>query len=269
MRILKSLAKSVAAALTAGPRGQRLLQWVDRHCQSLLGVGSGSEVAESGERAVFRLLLRRRPPPLVVCDVGANRGQFLGMAMAALGGVPHSIHCFEPGRATFEMLRRAHGTAPGVTFNNVAVGRASGEATLWYDEEGSGIASLTRRDLAHFGTSFDKSETVRTVALDDYASSHGIERIDLLKLDIEGHELDALAGAQGLIGRGAVGMVLFEFGGCNIDTRTYFRDFWKLLTSAGMRLHRITPAGSLFPIPAYDEILEQFRTTNFLAVSER
>ena len=153
--------------------------------------------------------------------------------------------------------------------NNVAVGREPGQATLWYDTEGSGIASLTKRDLAHVGVSFDKSETVTTTTIDDYCAEHGISRIDLLKLDIEGHELDALAGASTMCGRQAIGMVMFEFGGCNIDTRTFFLDFWHFFTEGGTRLYRITPGGRLFPLDRYTESLEQFRTTNFLAVAAR
>ena len=60
-------------------------------------------------------------------------------------------------------------------------------------------------------------------------------------------------------------MVTFEFGGCNIDTRTYFQDFWYFFREHGMhRVYRITPTGLLVPILGYREELEQFRTTNFL-----
>ena len=48
--------------------------------------------------------------------------------------------------------------------------------------------------------------------------------IDYIKIDVEGHELDALEGFGDLIKK--VRLIQFEFGGCNIDTRTYFQDFW-------------------------------------------
>jgi len=267
--MIKSIFRSGATVATAGPWGQRCLRRLTGFCQWLQGIGAGSNVSVSGERAVFRLLRRRCRPPLVVFDVGSNQGQFLEVALDSLKGVEVTIHCFEPGHATFKMLTQGRRDEGRVVFNNAAVGRQAGEAILWYDQEGSGIASLTRRDVAHFGIKMSESEPVRILTLDTYAAAQGIERIDLLKLDIEGHELDALAGAEGLLRRGAIGMVLFEFGGCNIDTRTFFRDFWWLLTEAGMRLYRLTPGGYLSPIPAYEEALEQFRTTNFVAVTER
>jgi hypothetical protein len=64
-------------------------------------------------------------------------------------------------------------------------------------------------------------------------------------------------------------MVMFEFGGCNIDTRTYFQDFFYFFKKHDMSIYRITPSGFFHPIPKYLEELEQFRTTNFLATRER
>ena len=269
MKRLKQCLKQVAIATTGSRLAQRALAKVAGYAEFLGGVGSGSEVESSGERAVFALLRSRVEGSCTIFDVGANLGQFLGATLGSFADVSCEVHCFEPGVGTFRRLSDRHRTAANVRLNNVAVGREPGQATLWYDTEGSGIASLTKRDLAHVGVSFDKSETVTTTTIDEYCAEHGISRIDLLKLDIEGHELDALAGASTMFGRQAIGMVMFEFGGCNIDTRTFFRDFWHFFTDRGMRLYRITPGGSLFPLDRYTESLEQFRTTNFLAVAAR
>ena len=266
MGVLKSGLKRLAILATANRPAQAALAFGSRFAQYLMGIGAGGEVADSGEDAVFRLL-RRRTAPITIFDVGANQGQFLAAALEALAGTDHRIHSFEPGKGTFALLAARHGQAPRVVLHNLAVGRSPGTATLWYDEEGSGIASLTRRDLDHLGIAFGRSETVAVTTIDEHCRRHGIDRIDLLKLDIEGHELDALQGAREMFDRGAIGMVLFEFGGCNIDTRTYFRDFWQFFNGRGMRLQRVTPGGLLVPIEAYREALEQFRTTNFVALS--
>jgi hypothetical protein len=61
--------------------------------------------------------------------------------------------------------------------------------------------------------------------------------------------------------------ILFEFGGCNIDSRSYFQDFYYFLRNFGFtQLFRLAPSGYLVPIPKYREIDEQFRTTNFVAI---
>ena len=110
-----------------------------------------------------------------------------------------------------------------------------------------------------------KSETVRIETLDCYCLSQEISRIDLLKVDVEGHELDVLHGGLRLFEKQAIAAVLFEFGGCNIDTRTFVKDFFSFFRDHGMQLGRVTPAGHVRNITRYSEALEQFRTTSFLA----
>ena len=101
--------------------------------------------------------------------------------------------------------------------------------------------------------------------LDAFASRRGLRHIDLLKIDVEGHEYDVLRGAEKLLAARQIGIVQFEFGGCNLDTRTSFRDFYSLMTEYGFCLYVISKYG-LQRIEKYREIYEQYGTTNFAAV---
>jgi FkbM family methyltransferase len=152
-----------------------------------------------------------------------------------------------------------------ITLNNIALGKQKGETQLYYDEKKSGLASLTKRRLDHFQINFEESEVISIDTLDNYCKTNNINNINLLKIDVEGHELDVLAGATEMFHKKAIDIVTFEFGGCNIDTRSFFQDFYYFFADAGMSISRITPSGYLFPIESYTEILEQFRTTNFVA----
>ena len=126
------------------------------------------------------------------------------------------------------------------------------------------MASLAKRRLEHFGIDFSQSESVEVVTLDSWASSTKVVP-SLIKMDVEGHELDVLKGGFKTLALAQV--VQFEFGGCNIDTRTFFQDFWYLLTEAGFQIHRISEGGPI-RISHYSEQEECFRTTNYLAVRE-
>jgi len=64
----------------------------------------------------------------------------------------------------------------------------------------------------------------------------------------------------------SIDIVCFEFGGTNIDSKTYFRDLWRFLQKRQYSVYRITPAGYLFHVDKYKEYYEQFRTTNFVAL---
>jgi hypothetical protein len=94
--------------------------------------------------------------------------------------------------------------------------------------------------------------------LDDYCAENGINEIHFLKMDIEGHEFKCLEGAKRMLNAGK-----FEFGGCNIDSRTFFQDFWYLLHDK-YKIYRIVKNG-LVLISSYNERLEIFKNINFFA----
>ncbi len=256
--------------------GQFLLERSVAAAQRLQGIGSGGDVHSSGEAAVISKLKAARPAerPLCIFDVGANKGQFLTFACNALGSREFHLHAFEPNASAYAELCQTALNYPRVALNNFALGSHPGEADLFYDAPGSGLASLSKRNLTHFGVEMRLSEKVRIETLDAYCADRQIERIDLLKIDVEGHELDVLNGAQGMFGNAAVGMATFEFGGCNIDTRTFLRDFFSFFSRYKMRIARITPSGYFHELRSYREVFEQFRTTNFVCypsaiISER
>lgn len=260
--------KRFLAAITGNGPAQKALRYLAFAAQYFMGIGAGATASASGEAAVFRALARRKAPPYCVFDVGANKGQYLGVALASnIGEI--KVHAFEPAAETFRQLSANIGDDPRVVLNNCGLGREAGTFELYYNEAGSGLASLTDRRMQHFGVEFSRSEKITLDTVDGYCERHGIDHIDLLKIDVEGHELDVLAGAAGMLDSGRVDMVTFEFGGCNIDTRTFFQDFYYLFSGYGMSLFRISPSGYLCPIEQYSEMLEQFRTTNFLAMRKQ
>lgn len=229
-----------------------------------MGIGAGTRAAGSGEMAALAAVVHGAEP--VIFDVGANVGDWSTGALARFPGA--ELHVFEPSAAHLDRLRPALGDRPRA-INAVALGREAGTATLYKDADVTGLASLTRRDLSHKGIEMDRTETVEIDTLDAYAARHGIDRIDYLKIDVEGHELDVLQGAAGLLERGAIGAIQIEFGGCNVDTRTFLRDFHRLFEAHGFAMHRIRPNGGLAPVGPYREFLEQFATTNYVALPAR
>jgi FkbM family methyltransferase len=249
-------------------RAQQFLERNVAFCQFLLGIGSGEEVDSSGEKAVLELLCCSSPPPYCVFDVGSNAGQYLSLVLNTLPPEGLAVHCFEPSLYTYGLLEASlDGTKkPGVVLNNMALGADPGEMTLYYDKPGSTGASLTRRNHVVGEFLFDQSERVPVDTIDNYCLRNGVDRIDLLKCDVEGHELDVFHGAEGMLQRGSIGMITFEFGPPNIDTRTYLQDFYYYFESLGMRILRVTPSGYLQPIARYDWSLEQFRCSNFVVL---
>ena len=263
-----SIIKQAFSVFTGNSLSQSLLEYNVKFAHFLMGVGAGTRVHSSGETSLVRHIesYNAAEGQLCVFDVGANVGQFASLIRENCDMTRLTMHSFEPSVAAFEGLTKAHRDCSAIRLNNLALGAQSGTATLYSDKPASGLSSLTKRDLDHVGKTMNLTQTVQVRTLDDYCESHRIERIHLLKIDVEGHEHAVLEGAARMFASQRVDAVTFEFGGCNIDTRTYFRDFYNFFSQRDMQLFRITPRGYLRLIERYREHHEQFLTTNFMAV---
>ena len=232
---------------------------------SLVGmnIGLGGNIRFSGEINVMSYVKAHSSGkrPLVIFDVGANKGQYTTSLLKFFEGTDTEIHCFEPGHETFKTLSVNIGEISSVTLNNFGLSDKKSESVLYYDKAGSGLASLYKRQLDYFNIGFEQSEQVSLDTLDSYVEAKNITTIDLLKIDVEGNELNVLAGAAESLANGTIRAIQMEFGGCNIDSRTFFRDFWNLLHK-DFAMYRIMRDG-LLEITKYDERLEIFTCTNF------
>jgi len=232
-------------------------EWLEFRAQLSQGKGWGSVTVDVEVKAVASLL---RDNPKLCIDVGGNAGLY---SKALLSEFETKIVVFEPNKKNNQMLLEMFSGSPNVSIENLALSNQNGFATLHADKDGSGLASLTKRKLDHFGISFEFTEQVTTVRFEDYwRDVLGSPEIGLLKLDIEGHELAALDGLGNAINH--IDLIQFEFGGCNIDTRTYFQDFWHYFTKYSFDLYRMGPLG-LRKIERYRERDEFFSTTNYYA----
>ena len=230
--------------------------------QNIQGKGSGASSCDVEAKMAIDFLSRSGIKNPVVLDIGANIGKY---SEAILKFSPQAtIFAFEPSTFALKQLDKRFTGNDSVKIVPFALGSATSTETLWSDMAGSGLASLTKRKLEHFGIEFNHSESVEVTTLDFWANTTNVLP-DLIKIDVEGHELDVLNGGFQTLALAQV--VQFEFGGCNIDTRTFFQDFWYLFTGAGFAVYRISEAGPI-RIPRYSEVDECFRTTNYLAVRE-
>jgi len=224
------------------------------------GMGYGaSDWIDSGEAALLVRLREQHPDVKVILDVGANVG---GWSRDASRAWPDArIYAFEPSVDTFRLLEETVRDLP-VTTVRAALSDESGEALLHAVSGEPGLSSLHRRDLAAHNLAMTATESVTLMRLDDYAADQGIHHIDLLKIDAEGHELAVLRGAVGLIEKGAIDMIQFEFGGTCIDSRVFLRDFVRFLEPE-YDIFRLLVDG-LEPL-VYSEYEELFSTCNFFA----
>lgn len=252
------------------PHAGKLLyqEYFDKlHRLSLQGmnVGGGAFVQESGELSVLRYIeekLGSAEKPLIIFDVGANVGDYSLFVVQTLHNV--RVLSFEPSHETFKQLQAKTADYPNIERYNIGFGDKNTRLTLYSNQTGSGLASVYKRRLDHFGIDMDLiQEEVSIQTIDSFCQEKGIHRLHFLKLDVEGYEWHVLQGAKEMIHAQAIDFIQFEFGSCNIDSRTFFQDFYYFLKDQ-FRLYRVLKDG-LYPIDQYDERYEIFLTTNYLA----
>jgi len=168
-------------------------------------------------------------------------------------------HCFEILSGRFEDMR--------IVLNNVACSDKSGVAEIYYDREGSGMASMYKRNLDMFDVQLNLKEVIKTKRLDEYIEQKGIKHIDFMKVDVEGHEIQVFNGIGKFLNCDFIDYMQFEYGGTNIDSRTPLLSFYELFVSRGFILAKIMPEG--LQIRDYEPFLEIFEYSNYVAISKK
>lgn len=131
----------------------------------------------------------------VIFDVGANIGLTTVMA-SRRAGVVGSVHAFEPGPEAYEHLSLtvSSNNLKNVIMHQIAIGSVNG--LMRFQEDSTSSASHLVVDGVSLGQS---TRSVPVRRLDDVVSELGLTRLDLIKIDVEGHELSVLDGAVGTI----------------------------------------------------------------------
>jgi FkbM family methyltransferase len=238
---------------------KKSLLYLNKVISWLVGFGYGTESIEKEIKSFKQFI----PNGKIFVDVGGNKGLYSASLINNFD--VDSIHVFEPCKLNIEVIEKKFVNNKKVIINSCGLSNINSNSILYSNDVGSGLASLSKRNLDHFGIKFDKEEKVILIRFDEYWKNNiSSEYIDLLKIDVEGHELSVLEGVGELIKK--IKVIQFEFGGCNIDTKTFFQDFWYYFKQNNFEIYRITPLGSL-KISSYSESLERFQTSNYFCVN--
>ena len=200
----------------------------------------------------------------VLFDIGANNGAY-SHVLNNLAPTAR-IYAFEPHAATFARLQIAMAGRAGVNLVNKAVADKAGVLTL-YDfrsEDGSTQASLSESAVALYSSDIVE-QTITCTTVDGFIAENGLDHIDLLKIDTEGHDLSVLHGARQALKDRKIRMIQFEFIPANIATGVTMHAFFKVL--ADYRIGRLCLNGTIRWLDSYDvKRCEIYVTQNFIAV---
>lgn len=192
-------------------------------------------------------------PGMTVFDVGASHG-FYTLLFAKLAG-PELVHAFEPEEGNFARLR------VNLELNGFEKARASRLAAVdaprevelnVFAPELYGWHTLGKPAMEVDGRPAEPvaRQRVSGVTLDDYSAEHGIERIDFLKLDVEGAELEVLQGCARLLRERRIGCILFEVSQAMVEGMGHEpAEIFQLVRAAGLTVHELADDGTLSLAP--------------------
>jgi FkbM family methyltransferase len=179
---------------------------------------------------------------MTVIDAGASIGQYAMLASARVG--PRgSVHCFEPHPGVHRVLRRnlRRAGCVNVLARRLALGRTSGVRDLFlHPIDNVGATSFAPRDAMRPGPRVRAA----TTTLDAYVETHGLRRVDLVRIDVEGAELEVLDGATHTLDANPDIVLVVQF--LRESARRFgytVEDLEARLRALGFRLFSITKPG--------------------------
>ncbi|MBN2807637.1 MAG: FkbM family methyltransferase [Prolixibacteraceae bacterium] len=256
---MKELIYSTYVSLLAKPQFKRFNRFIVTLGLKGLGFDNYENRKRSGEEHFLQWYAKNRLSERVF-DVGANEGDY---ARICLDKGLKTIFCFEPVKNTFTRLEQRFVNHKDVHCFDFGFSDSSGITTI-YDKHGTGSSHATlypetianREDLI--------PSTINLETIDHYCKSNQIDRIGLLKIDTEGHELAVLKGAAKMLEQQKIDVIHFEMNRHNICAGNFMKDYLSLLSH--YRLYRLLPHAFL-PIE-YDraEMDEFFFFQNVIAL---
>ena len=135
-------------------------------------------------------------------DIGANIG-FYATILSDIVGEKGVVHCFEPDSKNFEHLKKTTTDFKNIKINNKAVGPKTEKLKIYTSK------NLNVDHRTYKPEEYDKEIEIDAVSIDDHLASN--PKVDLIKMDIQGFEMQAIQGMQTILDKNKDIKLISEF----------------------------------------------------------
>jgi FkbM family methyltransferase len=224
----------------------------------------GRAIYETGwyEPATVTTVESLLKPGMVFMDIGANMGQYSLLASRIVGDAG-AVHSFEPSPTMYPWLMQnvRLNKADNVQTNRLGLSDCEKIVTLYLSNPKNQGATSMRPQYNFSG----KTAEVKCLTLDAYLAHRGIGKVDVMKIDVEGAELEVFRGAEKLLtGNHPPSMVIEFEEGCQVRFGSSCAKLAAHLTARGYELMTIRPSG----LERYELEHSRAYTLNVLAVPQ-
>jgi FkbM family methyltransferase len=254
---------------------ERLIKRVFHKLINKIDNNGNADFYKNGEYWFLQHLIQRykdlKDTPLLIMDIGANIGNYSNLIVqkAINENISLDLHVFEPTKACFEELdNKLVSSESNISIhkNNIGLSSESGKAKIFFNEPKSGLASLYQRNLEYYDVKMDQYEVITLQRMDDYIDRQLIDHIHFIKIDIEGHELNAFKGFGSYLNSSFIDFIQFEYGGANLDSHTSLKDFFSLFEESGFKVAKVMPTS--LQLRSYEPSMDNFEYANYVAISK-
>ena len=217
------------------------------------------DIYSNGEMTVLKKISKFNPS--VIIDGGANIGNYSLLVHQIIPDC--KIYSFEPVESTFQKLmknKKDHTNIIPIK-KGLFKENCSSEINLFISDEYSSLY-----DIQSLPYGSGHKQIIDLIRGDDFIKENKLDCIDLLKLDIEGAEYDALIGFESGIKSGKIKAIQFEYGYINISTKRLLIDYYNFFEANDFVVGKIFPKNVEFR--KYDYIYEDFIGPNFIAIKK-
>lgn len=204
------------------------------------------------DRFTARLLEKLIKPGMGVVDVGAHVGFFTLLAARKVGPSGR-VYAFEPDPSTYDLLVeniRLNGYHNVVAVRK-AVWKSEGFKELFLNPKDSRVNTLYRSDAVS-----KRHVSVETISLDDFFQREGWPSVHVIKMDIEGAELDAMEGMGQLLTHSEALSFIIEFAPGPLQARGVTNiEYLETLKRLGLRIRLVEDGGE--PMPFTEEVYKR------------
>ncbi len=233
---------------------------VRNQCRAVIKyrMATTQQIEKSGEEWLIRQVA---PHCRTFVDVGANRGLWTAAMLRHATLIERGV-AYEPGRRAAALLRQALAGREDVLVVERALSDHAAPSERFFEMPDAGHTS----SLSAPPESGAVETVIEVSTLDAEAERLGLEQIDLLKIDAEGHDLAVLRGAERLLQEKRVRFIQWEYGDAWIPAGATLAAALETMTRHGYRTLLLKGSG-VYRFD-YARIGEFFAFSNFVSVRE-
>jgi len=200
----------------------------------------------------------------VIFDVGSNKGHFTDVVLEEFAD-NCKLHLFEPNKKLLSFTEIKYEYRKNIIYNNIGLWKYDGETDFFYFEN-------ENNELSSFFPAFEWSDLlvrcehkqIKTTSVDNYCLTQQVNKIDFLKIDVEGAEVGVISGCERLLEENKISIIQIEYSPHYKRANYLFQNVIDIVSKYGYKIYHYE-AENYWEVK---DFVEDYRFENFIITKE-